>query len=66
MHALTPCCCTAHPQVMERFLQGMHAMDAHFRTAPLQDNLPALLGLLNVRRGAGPGGGTAGWPGGAG
>lgn len=51
---------------MERFLQGMHAMDAHFRTAPLQDNLPALLGLLNVRRGAGPGGGTAGWPGGAG
>ncbi|KAL4431020.1 hypothetical protein ABPG75_006276 [Micractinium tetrahymenae] len=34
--------------IMERFLQGMHAMDTHFRTAPLQDNLPALLGLLNV------------------
>ncbi|KAI7835527.1 hypothetical protein COHA_010573 [Chlorella ohadii] len=34
--------------VMERFLQGMRAMDDHFRSAPLQDNLPALLGLLNV------------------
>lgn len=34
---------------MERFLQGMRAMDDHFRSAPLQDNLPALLGLLNVR-----------------
>ncbi|KAL4426849.1 hypothetical protein ABPG77_006635 [Micractinium sp. CCAP 211/92] len=34
--------------IMERFLQGMHAMDEHYRTTPLQDNLPALLGLLNV------------------
>ena len=34
---------------MQRFLQGMHTMDEHFRTAPLRDNLPALLGLLNVR-----------------
>jgi hypothetical protein len=34
---------------MERFLQGMHAMDAHFRSAPLPQNLPVLLGLLNVR-----------------
>lgn len=43
-------------QIMERFLQGMHAMDEHYRTAPLQDNLPALLGLLNVRAGGvGPG-----------
>jgi glucose-6-phosphate isomerase len=33
---------------MERFLQGMRAMDDHFRSAPLHDNLPALLGLLNV------------------
>lgn len=33
---------------MERFLQGMRAMDDHYRSAPLQDNLPALLGLLNV------------------
>ena len=35
---------------MERFLQGMHAMDTHYRSAPLADNLPALLGLLNVSR----------------
>ena len=33
---------------MERFLRGMHAMDAHFRSAPLHANLPVLLGLLNV------------------
>ena len=32
----------------------MHAMDAHYRSAPLQANLPVLLGLLNVseRKGA--------------
>ena len=48
-------CLLACPlQVMERFLQGMHAMDAHYRSAPLQANLPVLLGLLNVseRKGA--------------
>ena len=27
------------------FLAGGHAMDAHFRTAPLENNLPVLLGL---------------------
>ena len=30
------------------FLAGMHAMDEHFRTAPLQENLPVISGLLNV------------------
>src|SRR5919106_1381900 len=30
------------------FLAGMHAMDAHFRTAPLDENLPVIAGLLNV------------------
>ncbi|MGE3287439.1 MAG: glucose-6-phosphate isomerase [Pseudonocardia sp.] len=30
------------------FLAGMHAMDVHFRTTPLERNLPALAGLLNV------------------
>jgi glucose-6-phosphate isomerase len=30
------------------FLAGMHAMDEHFRTAPLEANLPAVAGLLNV------------------
>ncbi|WP_219416113.1 glucose-6-phosphate isomerase [Pseudonocardia nigra] len=30
------------------FLAGMHAMDEHFRTAPLEENLPVVAGLLNV------------------
>jgi len=29
-------------------LAGFHAMDGHFRTAPLDKNLPVLLGLLTV------------------
>jgi glucose-6-phosphate isomerase len=29
-------------------LDGFHAMDEHFRTAPLEKNLPALMGLLTV------------------
>jgi glucose-6-phosphate isomerase len=32
----------------ERLLAGGHAMDNHFRTAPLESNLPATLGLLGV------------------
>merc|ERR1711963_891660 len=34
--------------VVERFLQGAADMDDHFRTAPFQDNLPVLMGLLSV------------------
>ncbi|MEF2278049.1 glucose-6-phosphate isomerase [Deinococcus sp. YIM 134068] len=30
------------------FLAGLHEMDEHFRTAPLEGNLPVLLGLLGV------------------
>jgi len=30
------------------FLAGARAMDAHFKTAPLRENLPMLLGLLGV------------------
>jgi glucose-6-phosphate isomerase len=30
------------------FRAGAHAMDEHFRTAPLESNLPAILGLLGV------------------
>jgi glucose-6-phosphate isomerase len=30
------------------FLAGMHAMDTHFRTAPLEENLPVIAGLLNI------------------
>ncbi|HWL70670.1 MAG TPA: glucose-6-phosphate isomerase [Geminicoccus sp.] len=32
----------------EELLDGAHGMDRHFRTAPLQENLPMLLGLLRV------------------
>jgi len=34
--------------VMRDFLAGAHAMDEHFRTAPLADNLPVLLGLFGL------------------
>jgi glucose-6-phosphate isomerase len=30
------------------FLDGAHAMDEHFRTAPLEQNLPITLGLIGV------------------
>jgi glucose-6-phosphate isomerase len=29
-------------------LEGFHAIDEHFRTAPLEANLPVIMGLLNV------------------
>ena len=32
----------------EELLAGAHAMDTHFTTAPLADNLPVLMGLLQV------------------
>ena len=32
----------------EEFLAGGHAMDEHFRTAPLDENLPAILALLGI------------------
>lgn len=31
-----------------KMLAGFHAMDEHFRSAPLEENLPALMGLLAV------------------
>ncbi len=36
------------PHQFREMLHGFHAMDVHFRTAPLERNLPALLGLLTV------------------
>ncbi len=36
------------PDGFRDMLAGFHAMDEHFRTAPLARNLPALLGLLTV------------------
>ena len=34
------------PTDFGKFLDGAHAMDEHFRTAPVRENLPMLLGLL--------------------
>jgi glucose-6-phosphate isomerase len=36
------------PERFREMLEGFHAMDEHFRTAPLQANLPVLMGLLAV------------------
>ncbi len=36
------------PDVFTEFLAGFHAMDEHFRTAPLEKNVPVLMGMLNV------------------
>lgn len=32
----------------KRFLDGAYAMDTHFKTAPLRQNIPVILGLLGV------------------
>jgi glucose-6-phosphate isomerase len=36
------------PDNFRAMLAGFHAIDEHFRTAPLERNLPALMGLLTV------------------
>ena len=36
------------PQAFDEMLSGFHAMDAHFRRAPLHRNMPAIMGLLAV------------------
>ncbi|HEY2146520.1 MAG TPA: glucose-6-phosphate isomerase, partial [Pirellulales bacterium] len=36
------------PENFEAMLAGFHAMDEHFRTAPFDRNLPAVMGLLGV------------------
>jgi len=33
---------------LREFLAGAHAMDVHFKSAPLEENLPVLLGLLGL------------------
>jgi glucose-6-phosphate isomerase len=35
------------PQAFGEMLAGFHAMDEHFRTAPLERNLPILMGMLS-------------------
>ena len=34
--------------VFERLLRGAHAMDEHFRAAPLEENMPAMLALVGI------------------
>jgi len=36
------------PENFRAMLDGFHAMDEHFRTAPFANNMPVLLGLLTV------------------
>jgi len=36
------------PENFFRLLDGMYAMDCHFRTAPLERNMPVVLGLLGI------------------
>jgi glucose-6-phosphate isomerase len=36
------------PEQFGEMLEGFHAMDEHFRTAPLEANLPVLMGVLAV------------------
>src|SRR4026209_2609215 len=36
------------PEHFREMLAGFHEMDEHFRTAPFESNLPALMGLLAV------------------
>jgi glucose-6-phosphate isomerase len=36
------------PEHFREMLAGFHAMDEHFRTAPFEENLPVLMGLLTV------------------
>ncbi len=36
------------PEQFTEMLEGFHAMDVHFRTAPLAQNMPVLMGLLTI------------------
>lgn len=36
------------PEHFRQMLAGFHAMDEHFRTAPFEQNLPVLLGLIGI------------------
>lgn len=40
--------CTIGYKNFEGLLDGLHAMDQHFRTTPLEKNLPVILGLIGV------------------
>ena len=36
------------PEAFEAMLSGFHQMDEHFRSAPIANNLPAIMGLLAI------------------
>ncbi len=40
--------CTIGYKNFEGLLDGLHSMDQHFRTTPLEKNLPVLLGLIGI------------------
>ena len=43
-----PISCVIGMDAFEEMLAGGHEMDEHFRTAPLRENIPVVLGLLGV------------------
>ena len=40
--------CAIGPDAFRDMLAGFHAMDEHFRTAPIEQNMPMLLGLIGI------------------
>jgi glucose-6-phosphate isomerase len=44
----TSLCVAIGPERFSEFLHGFHVIDEHFRTTALGQNVPALMGLLNV------------------
>ncbi|OFT63247.1 glucose-6-phosphate isomerase [Corynebacterium sp. HMSC05D08] len=40
--------CTIGPDNFKALFAGFHAMDEHFRTTPLESNVPVLMGMLGV------------------
>jgi glucose-6-phosphate isomerase len=43
-----PIACVIGMDRFEEMLSGAHEMDEHFRTAPLEQNLPVILGMLGI------------------
>ncbi len=43
-----PLCIAIGSTAFQEFLDGAHAMDTHFKNAPLEQNIPVLLGLVGI------------------
>jgi len=43
-----PICVAIGYEGFEELLRGAHAMDEHFRSAPLESNIPVVLGMIDV------------------